>query len=305
MAHITGGGYPDNLPRVLNDRLAVSLDLDAFSPPAVFSWLASNGGVEEAEMLRTFNCGFGMAVFVSAEREDEARGALADAGLSPVLIGRLVSSEGRCVLTHGRLEAVSPRVRTVILISGRGSNMRALIRAAQASNFSAEIVLVLSDQPGAAGLAAARNDGVAAETVNFASYPGKAAFEAALSARLDEARAEIVCLAGFMRVLSAGFVERWRGRLLNIHPSLLPDLRGLHTHQRAIATGLAEHGCTVHFVTAELDAGPIIAQARVPVLAGDDAETLAERVLNEEHRIYPQALDAVAHSLRVAQTCGV
>ena len=104
MAHITGGGYPDNLPRVLNDRLAVSLDLDAFSPPAVFSWLASNGGVEEAEMLRTFNCGFGMAAFVSAEREDEARGALAQAGLSPVLIGRLVSSDGRCVLTHGRLK---------------------------------------------------------------------------------------------------------------------------------------------------------------------------------------------------------
>ncbi len=169
---------------------------------------------------------------------------------------------------------MSFRVRTVILISGRGSNMSALIEAARSPNFSAEIVLVLSDQPGAPGLAAARKAGVAAETVDFASYPDKAAFEAALGLRLAEARAEIICLAGFMRVLSPAFVERWNGRLLNIHPSLLPDLRGLHTHERAIAQRRAEHGCTVHFVTAELDAGPIIAQAHVPILAGDDAETL-------------------------------
>jgi phosphoribosylglycinamide formyltransferase 1 len=191
-------------------------------------------------------------------------------------------------------------VRTVVLISGRGSNMSALVEAAHAPGFAAEIVLVLSDRPAAPGLASAREAGVAAEAIDFRAYPDKAAFEAALEARLLAAHAEIVCLAGFMRFLSAPFVERWKGRLLNIHPSLLPNLRGLDTHERALSEGLAEHGCTVHFVTAELDAGPIIAQARVAVLPGDDAEMLAARVLREEHRIYPQALNAVARSLSAA-----
>ena len=192
------------------------------------------------------------------------------------------------------------RVRTVVLISGRGSNMSALIEAARAPSFPAEIVLVLSDEPAAAGLPIARDAGVAAEPIDYRAYPGKEAFEAALNSRLFAARAEIVCLAGFMRILSPPFVERWKGRMLNIHPSLLPDLRGLNTHQRALAQGLAEHGCTVHFVTAELDAGPIIAQARVRVLKGDDANALAARVLKEERRLYPEALNAVARSLRAA-----
>jgi len=191
---------------------------------------------------------------------------------------------------------VTPRAPTAILVSGRGSNMGALIEAAQSPGFSAAIVLVVSDDPGAPGLALARKLGVAAEAIDFRAYGDKLSFEAALDARLAAAEAEIVCLAGFMRVLSASFVERWKGRLLNIHPSLLPNLRGLDTHRRALALGLAEHGCTVHLVTAELDAGPILAQARVPVLPEDDAASLAARVLKEEHQIYPQALDAFARS---------
>ena len=193
-----------------------------------------------------------------------------------------------------------PRVRTAVLISGRGSNMVALIEAARSPDFSAEIVLVLSDDLAAQGLSLARKLGVAAEAIDFRGYAGKPAFEAALGARLAAVSAEIVCLAGFMRVLSPPFVARWEGRILNIHPSLLPALRGLSTHERALAEGLAEHGCTVHLVTAELDAGPILAQARVPVLPGDDASALGARVLKEEHRIYPQALDALARSLRAA-----
>jgi phosphoribosylglycinamide formyltransferase-1 len=183
--------------------------------------------------------------------------------------------------------------------------MIALIEAARSPDFSAEIVLVLSDDPAAPGLSLARKLGVAAEAIDFRAYTSKAAFEAALETRLTAASAVIVCLAGFMRVLSAPFVARWRGRLLNIHPSLLPNLRGLNTHERALAQGLAEHGCTVHFVTAEIDAGPILAQGRVPVLPGDDAGALAARVLKEEHRIYPQAVDAVARSLRapLLETC--
>jgi len=190
------------------------------------------------------------------------------------------------------------RVRAGVLISGRGSNMSALIEAARAPGFAAEVALVLSDKPAAAGLGAARAAGVAAEALDYRRFSGKPEFEAAVTAALAAADVELICLAGFMRILSAGFVERWRGRILNVHPSLLPDLKGLHTHERAIAEGRAEHGCTVHFVTADLDAGPIVAQARVPVLPDDDADGLAARVLVEEHRIYPMALEAVARALR-------
>ncbi len=192
------------------------------------------------------------------------------------------------------------RVRTAILLSGRGSNMKALVAAARRPDFPADIALVLSDKPQARGLEAAREAGVAAEAVDFRRFSGKPAFEAELDLRLREAGVELVCLAGFMRILSASFVERWEGRILNIHPSLLPDLRGLNTHERALAEGRAEHGCTVHYVSAGLDAGPTIAMARVPVLPGDDPESLAARVLVEEHRIYPEALEAVARTLRVS-----
>ena len=192
-----------------------------------------------------------------------------------------------------------------MLISGRGSNMCALIEATRNLEFSAEIALVLSDRPDAAGLRAAREAGVPAEAVDFRRFQAKGEFEAAIQARLASDRVELVCLAGFMRILSPSFVERWRGRMLNIHPSLLPDLRGLHTHERALAEGRREHGCTVHYVSAELDAGPTIAQSRVPIVAGDDAEALAARVLVEEHRIYPLALDAVARALRRADPATV
>jgi len=192
---------------------------------------------------------------------------------------------------------VTERIPTAILISGRGSNMKALIAAASQPDYAADIRLVLSDKPEAAGLATAHESGLTAQAIDFRNFSGRPAFEAALDSRLRAAGVELLCLAGFMRVLSAEFVGRWAGRILNIHPSLLPDLRGLHTHERALAEGRAEHGCTVHYVSAELDAGPIIAQARVPVLPGDDVDSLAARVLVEEHRIYPLALNAVARAL--------
>ena len=193
------------------------------------------------------------------------------------------------------------RVRTGVLISGRGSNMSALIDAARNKDFPAEIALVLSDKPQAAGLEAARAAGVSAEALDTRDFAGKPEFEAAVTAALAGGGVELVCLAGFMRILSPAFVERWRGRILNIHPSLLPDLKGLHTHERALAEARAEHGCTVHFVTADLDAGPIVAQARVPVLPGDDADRLAARVLVEEHRLYPEALATVARAVRAGR----
>lgn len=195
---------------------------------------------------------------------------------------------------------MSPRVKVGVLISGRGSNMAALIEAAQAPGYPAEIALVLSNKADAPGLMVATAAGVEAAALSAKDYADKDAFEDALDAALRARGVEIVCLAGYMRILGRAFVEGWSGRLVNIHPSLLPLYKGLHTHERALADGVPEHGCTVHLVTPELDDGPILAQARVPVLAGDDPDQLAARVLAEEHRLYPAALADLARRLRAA-----
>jgi phosphoribosylglycinamide formyltransferase-1 len=187
------------------------------------------------------------------------------------------------------------RKRVAVLISGRGSNMVSLIEAARDPAYPAEIVLVLSNRPDAAGLARARADAIATVVVDHTAFGrDREAFERAVQAVLEEHRIDIVCLAGFMRLLTPWLVRRWEGRMLNIHPALLPDFKGLHTHERALAAGVKEHGATVHFVVPEMDAGPIIAQARVKIAADDTPDTLAARVLAEEHRIYPQALKLVA-----------
>jgi phosphoribosylglycinamide formyltransferase-1 len=186
------------------------------------------------------------------------------------------------------------RRRVAVLISGRGSNLVSLIEAASTPGYPAEIVLVLSNRPGAGGLARATEAGIPAVAVDHRAYPDRESFEHALDAALDAHGVELVCLAGFMRVLTPWFVARWQGRLINIHPSLLPLFRGTHTHRQALAAGVLVHGCTVHFVVPELDAGPIIAQAAVPVVPGDTEDSLAARVLAQEHRLYPQALRLVA-----------
>jgi formyltetrahydrofolate-dependent phosphoribosylglycinamide formyltransferase len=191
--------------------------------------------------------------------------------------------------------------RTAILISGRGSNMEALIGAARDPAYPAEIALVLSNRPDAGGLAIARASGIRAETIDYRLFGAdRPAHEAAIDDALRSAEIEIVCLAGYMRLLTPFLVGAWQGRMLNIHPSLLPSFPGLHTHARALEAGVKLHGCTVHLVTAEMDAGPIVAQAAVPVLAGDTEDDLAERILRQEHAIYPAALAAVAAGLPVA-----
>ena len=187
------------------------------------------------------------------------------------------------------------RKRVAVLISGRGSNMVALIEAAKDPAYPAEIVLVLSNDPAAQGLAHARASGIATAAVDHRPFgKDREAFERALQAELEARAIEIVCLAGFMRLLTPWFVGRWQGRMLNIHPALLPAFKGLGTHARAIAEGAKEHGATVHFVVPEMDSGPIIAQGAVPVLPDDTEQTLAARVLAIEHRIYPLALQLVA-----------
>lgn len=172
--------------------------------------------------------------------------------------------------------------------------MTALIEAAKAADFPAQIVLVLSNKADAAGLARAAAEGIATKAISHRAYPDRASFDRAMTAEIEASGADIVCLAGFMRLLSAEFCTRWQGRLINVHPALLPSFKGLDTHQRALDAGVKIHGATVHFVVPEMDEGPIIAQAAVPVLDGDDEAALSARVLGQEHRIYPLALRLVA-----------
>lgn len=186
------------------------------------------------------------------------------------------------------------RRRTAILISGRGSNMQALVQASRATDYPAEIALVLSNRADAAGLAWAEQQGISTAIVDHKAFPDRAAFDQRIGETLREAGIELVALAGFMRLMTADFVNSWRGRMINIHPSLLPAFKGLDTHARALAAGVKIAGCTAHFVTPEMDEGPIIAQAAVPVIEGDDEDRLAARVLAAEHRLYPAALGWIA-----------
>ena len=187
------------------------------------------------------------------------------------------------------------RKRVAVLISGRGSNMTALIEAAKDPSYPADIALVLSNRADAAGLARAKGEGIAAAVVDHTAFgKDREAFERAVQAELEKHRIDLVCLAGFMRVLTPWFVRRWEGRLINIHPALLPAFKGLNTHERALEAGVTHHGATVHFVVTQMDSGPIILQDSLRILDIDDADTLAARVLELEHRIYPLALARVA-----------
>ena len=198
---------------------------------------------------------------------------------------------------------MTDRKRVAILISGRGSNMQALVEAARAPDYPAEIALVVSNRPEAPGLAWAKDEGLPTLALDHTRYESRAHFEGQLQSVLDLAKIDLVALAGFMRLMTADFVDRWRSRMINIHPSLLPAFKGLDTHEQALAAGVRISGCTVHFVVAEMDAGPIIGQAAVPVIGTDTAETLAARVLAAEHRLYPRMLALLAQGqVQMAET---
>jgi len=195
-------------------------------------------------------------------------------------------------------------MRIVILISGRGSNMQALLEAEYSSAAPVQFVCVISNKAAAPGLQTAAAHGVPTEVLEHRPFPDRASFDAALAARIDAYQPDIVVLAGFMRVLTEAFVRHYANRLINVHPALLPAFPGLDTHARAIAAGVKLHGCTVHFVTPEVDAGPIIAQAAVPVLADDTPQTLAARVLRQEHRLFPQVIGWLAQGRVLMQENG-
>jgi len=187
------------------------------------------------------------------------------------------------------------KLKLAVLISGGGSNLQAIIDACNTPGYPAEIVLVFSNQTHAAGLDRARRAGIRAEAISHKGYPGgREAYDTAVSALIEESGADLVVLAGYLRLVSESFVTRWKDKLINIHPSLLPSFKGLHVHQAALDAGVKFAGCTVHYVVPEVDSGPIIAQAVVPVLPGDDAGKLAQRILRQEHRIYPQVIRWIA-----------
>lgn len=186
--------------------------------------------------------------------------------------------------------ALRPRLPIVVLISGNGSNLQAIIDAAAASSLPVDIRAVISNRPAVFGLARARRAGIATVVIDHTQYPDRASFDTALRETIDRYHAHLVVLAGFMRILTPAFVEHYRGRMLNVHPSLLPAFRGLDTHARALAAGVKEHGASIHFVTSELDGGPVVAQQTVPILPHDDSASLAMRVQQAEHELYPRVI---------------
>lgn len=318
-AHITGGGLLENIPRVLPPELAVDLDASHWSVPPVFSWLYKDGAVNEEEMARTFNCGLGAVLVVApldAQRvlrqlqaceEAWIVGSLAkkQLGAESVVVRNLKQSlmntesgsSGDFVLEkNGHKDSSTPRKRTRVgvLISGTGTNLQALIEQARRPSSSAEIVVVISNRPGVQGLKRASLAGIQTRVVDHKLYGSRAEFDGTIDRVLEEFGVELVCLAGFMRILTGNFVKKWNGKLLNIHPSLLPSFKGVNAQKQALQTGVRVSGCTVHFVAEEVDAGAIIVQEAVPVLSGDTEESLSDRIREAEHRAFPAAMELVA-----------
>ncbi|KAL7845882.1 hypothetical protein AOLI_G00240740 [Acnodon oligacanthus] len=318
-AHITGGGLLENIPRVLPKELAVDLDATRWRIPPVFSWLHKEGSLSEEEMARTFNCGLGAVLVVGkqeaqrvlrqlqAEEEAWIIGSLTHKmpGGQAVVVRNLEHSlragpnpcPDTSVLQNGASHMDSSsrkRTKVAVLISGTGTNLQALIEQTKKPSSSAEIVVVISNRPGVQGLKRASMAGIQTRVVDHKLYGSRTEFDSTIDHVLVEFGVEVVCLAGFMRILTGPFVRKWNGKLLNIHPSLLPSFKGVNAQKQALLAGARVSGCTVHFVAEEVDAGAIIAQEAVPVLMNDTEESLSERILEAEHRAFPAALELVA-----------
>ncbi|XP_028158086.1 trifunctional purine biosynthetic protein adenosine-3 isoform X1 [Ostrinia furnacalis] len=303
-AHVTGGGLPDNLPRVVPASVRARLDAHCWHVPPVFAWIADAAAVSDDEMLRTFNCGIGMVLIVSPEDQAEVMNTTRSYGA--MVIGsiqarppggaRVVIDNFASSLDFTRRMPLLPSRKVAVLVSGNGSNLQALIETTRDPSqcMCADVTLVVSNRPGVRALERAEAAGIPALVFNHKEYASREEFDRAVSAALESHKIDIVCLAGYMRILSAEFVQKWKGRLINIHPSLLPRHPGLHAQQQCLDAGDRETGCTVHFVDEGMDTGPIITQERVPVLRDDDADTLAARIHLAEHRAFPRALRLLA-----------
>ncbi|NP_001164891.1 trifunctional purine biosynthetic protein adenosine-3 [Oryctolagus cuniculus] len=314
-AHITGGGLLENIPRVLPPKCGVDLDARTWRIPRIFSWLQQEGQLSEEEMARTFNCGVGAALVVSKDQTERILRDIRQHQEEAWVIGSVVACpEGSprvkvnnlaeamqmngSVMENSSLKnhcSVQPtKARVAVLISGTGSNLQALIDSTQDPNSSSHIVVVISNKAAVAGLEKAERAGIPTRVINHKLYKNRVEFDNAVDQVLEEFSTDIVCLAGFMRILSGPFVRKWNGKMLNIHPSLLPSFKGANAHEQALEAGVTVTGCTVHFVSEDVDAGQIILQEAVPVKRGDTVATLSERVKLAEHKVFPVALHLVA-----------
>ncbi|CAO2632382.1 Trifunctional purine biosynthetic protein adenosine-3 [Lemmus lemmus] len=315
LAHITGGGLLENIPRVLPQKLGVDLDAGTWRIPKVFSWLQQEGQLSEEEMARTFNCGVGAALVVSKDQADQILRDIQQRQEEAWVIGSVVACPkdsprvrvknlietmqvNGSVVSNGFLRSnydggrASRRVPTLSWFAG--SNLQALIDSTRDPKSSSHIVVVISNKAGVAGLDKAERAGIPTRVINHKLYKNRVEFDSAVDDVLEEFSIDVVCLAGFMRILSGPFVRKWDGKMLNIHPSLLPSFKGSNAHEQVLEAGVTITGCTVHFVAEDVDAGQIILQEAVPVKRGDTVATLSERVKVAEHKIFPAALQLVA-----------
>ncbi|XP_064642263.1 trifunctional purine biosynthetic protein adenosine-3-like [Lineus longissimus] len=319
-AHITGGGLLENIPRVLPDSHRVELDASLWNIPTVFGWIAAQGHVDDLEMARTFNCGVGATLIVSRDNKQAVLDMLSEAGETAWCIGRVLEDESdgmedkviisnlqqeldnllpevevKHATSHGEVNGRG-RMRVAVLISGSGTNLQALIDHTQdlVVNSAADIALVISNVAGVKGLERAKDVGIPTKVISHKDYKTRLDFDMAVDSALNEAGIELICLAGFMRILTGEFTKKWTGKLLNVHPSLLPLFKGAHAHRDVLESGVRISGCTVHFVAEEVDAGAILVQESVPVYPDDTQEILQERVKEKEHVAFPAALEIVA-----------
>ncbi|KAI5090165.1 trifunctional purine biosynthetic protein adenosine-3 [Silurus meridionalis] len=318
-AHITGGGLLENIPRVLPKELAVDMDATHWRIPPVFSWLHNEGALSEEEMSRTFNCGLGAVLVVGkqdAQRVLRQVQAQEEAWIVGSITHKLSGAEAVVIrnlkhsLKAGPRPSADPsvpqndacqihsssrrRTKVAVLISGTGTNLQALMEQTKKPSSSAEIVVVISNRPGVLGLKRASMAGIQTRVVDHKLYGSRMEFDSTIDRVLEEFGVELVCLAGFMRILTGPFVRKWNGKLLNIHPSLLPSFKGVNAQKQALLAGVRITGCSVHFVAEEVDAGAIIVQDAVPILINDTEDSLSERIREAEHRAFPAALELVA-----------
>lgn len=306
MAHISSGGMWENVPRVLPQELTAELEGKFINIQPVFGWLTAVGQVEKLELMKTFNCGIGMILITSSENQLSVMKSLHGTGAS--VIGKIIPTKpnGHQLIIRNFATCVSKvekmisnpqqKKRVAVLISGSGTNLQALINATRDTKMgmNCEIVHVISNKAGVMGLERATNAGISSTVISHKDFPTRESFDDAMHQVLIEQKIDIVCLAGFMRIVSAEFVKKWKGRMLNIHPSLLPKFRGTKAQQDALESGDKESGCTVHFVDENVDTGATIVQEIVPIMQNDTVDALTQRIHKSEYIAFPKALRLVA-----------
>ncbi|GBP71692.1 Trifunctional purine biosynthetic protein adenosine-3 [Eumeta japonica] len=304
VAHVTGGGLLENIPRVIPASVRARLNAHWWNVHPVFAWIADAGSVQDDEMLRTFNCGIGMVMIISPEDQAEVMNTTRSFGA--MVIGtiqarpsggvQVVVDNFSSALDFTRRMPLLPKKKVAVLVSGNGSNLQTLIDTTRdpAHCMCCDISLIVSNKADAFAVQRAKDANIPVLVLSHKEYKSREEFDRAITSALEAHQIDIVCLAGYMRMLSTEFVQRWRGRLLNIHPSLLPRHPGLRAQQQCLDAGDKESGCTVHFVDEGMDTGAIVLQERVPVLRDDTVDSLTARIHQAEHRAFPRALRLLA-----------